>query len=380
MGNRVTLATATGLLVGAILAAPSAYADTTVKIGQVSPLSGELSHLGKDAEHGVQLAIEDLNAQKLSIGGQKITFALASQDDAADPKTAVLVAQKLIDEQVAAIIGHANSGTSIPASKIYSDAGIPMITPSATNPKLTAQGFQNVFRMVANDERQGKVIGSFLVKSLKVSRIAIVDDRTAYGQGLADEVEKAVQAAGGKVVRREYGTDKTTNWMAVLTSIRGTNPDGLVFAGGDTQAAALAQQAQRLGLKAKFIAGDEACTPQFIKLTGAAASGQMYCTLAGVPPTRMPQGPAFFKRFETRFGAPVQLYAPYAYDATMAVVQAMRDANSVDPKVFLASLHKLKMNGATGTIQFDGKGDIMNGAITVRQFEGGNWKDLDVVR
>nr|WP_316155094.1 branched-chain amino acid ABC transporter substrate-binding protein [Cupriavidus sp. BIC8F] len=380
MGNHATLPA--GLIAGVILTTtpPTAFADVMVKIGQVSPLSGELSHIGKDDENGVRLAIEDLNAQKLSIGGQKVTFALASQDDGADPKTAVLVAQKLVDERVAGVVGHANSGTSIPASKVYADAGIPMVTESATNPKLTAQGFNNVFRMVANDVRQGTVIGTFLVKNLKASSVAIVDDRTAYGQGLADEVEKAVLAAGGKVVRREYGTDKTTNWMAVLTSVRGQNPDGMVFAGGDTQGAALAQQAQRLGLKAKFIVGDEACTPQFIKLVGAAMTGQMYCTLAGVPPSRMPQGPAFFKRFEARFGTPVQLYAPYAYDAAMAMVQAMREANSVDPKIYLTSLRKLRMTGVTGPIQFDDKGDMMNGAITVRQFDGGAWKDLDVVR
>jgi branched-chain amino acid transport system substrate-binding protein len=191
-----------------------AQADVTVKIGQVSPLTGELSHIGKDDENGVQLAIEDLNAERIHIGGQPIRFVLDSQDDAADPKTAVTVAQKLVDDRVSGIVGHANSGTSIPASKIYSDAGIPMITESATNPKLTAQGYKSVFRMVANDVRQGTVIGTYLVKDLK---IAIVDDRTAYGQGLADEVEKAVKAAGGTVVDREYGTDKTTNWMAVLS-------------------------------------------------------------------------------------------------------------------------------------------------------------------
>ncbi len=382
MRYHATMTVTAGLLAGVILttAVPSAFADVTVKIGQVSPLSGELSHIGKDDENGVRLAIEDLNAQKLSIGGQKVTFALASQDDGADPKTAVLVAQKLVDEQVAGVVGHANSGTSIPASKVYADAGIPMITESATNPKLTAQGLKSVFRMVANDVRQGTVIGTFLVKNLKASRIAIVDDRTAYGQGLADEVEKAVVAAGGKVVRREYGTDKTSNWMAVLTSIRGQNPDGVMFAGGDTQGAALAQQAQRLGLKAKLIVGDEACTPQFIKLAGAAMTGQMYCTLAGVPPSRMPQGPAFFKRFEARFGTPVQLYAPYAYDAAMSMAKAMQEANSVDPKVYLPTLRNLRTTGVTGAIQFDDKGDIMNGAITVRQFEAGAWKDLDVVR
>ena len=230
----------------AVAASPLlAHADINVKIGQVSPLTGELSHIGKDDENGVRLAIEDLNAKKIRIAGQTVTFVLDSQDDAADPKTAVTVAQKLVDDGVAGVVGHANSGTSIPASKIYSDAGIPMITESATNPKLTAQGFKSVFRMVANDVRQGTVIGTYLVTNLKATKVAIVDDRTAYGQGLADEVEKAVKAAGGTVVDREYGTDKTTNWMAVLTTIKNHEPTGIVFTGGDTQAAAFAQQAQK---------------------------------------------------------------------------------------------------------------------------------------
>jgi branched-chain amino acid transport system substrate-binding protein len=357
-----------------------AQADVTVKIGQVSPLTGELSHIGKDDENGVRLAIEDLNAKKIHIGGQPITFVLDSQDDAADPKTAVTVAQKLVDDRVSGIVGHANSGTSIPASKIYSDAGIPMITESATNPKLTAQGYKTVFRMVANDVRQGTVIGTYLVKDLKATKVAIVDDRTAYGQGLADEVEKAVKAAGGTVVDREYGTDKTTNWMAVLTTIKSHIPDGIVFTGGDTQAAAFAQQAQRLGIKARLIAGDEACTPQFIKLAGASMNSDTYCTLAGVPPSKMPQGDAFFKRYQQRFGVEVQLYAPYAYDAVMAMVGAMQAADSTDPKVYLSKLQTLNLEGVTGPIQFDEKGDIRNGAITVRQFGQGDWHDRSVVR
>ncbi|MDQ0621013.1 branched-chain amino acid ABC transporter substrate-binding protein [Paraburkholderia graminis] len=357
-----------------------ACADMKVKIGQVSPLTGELAHIGKDDENGVLLAIEDLNSKKLVIGGQPVTFELDSQDDAADPKTAVTVAQKLIDDRVAGVVGHANSGTSIPASRIYASAAIPMITESATNPLLTQQGLKSVFRMVANDARQGSVIGNYLVRGLKATKVAIVDDRTAYGQGLADEIEKAVKSAGGTVVEREFGTDKTTNWMAVLTTIKNRRPDAIAFTGGDTQAAAFVQQMRRLGMTAKFIAGDEACTPQFIKLGGSSMTTDMYCTLAGVPPSQMPQGPAFFKRFEERFKTPVQLYAPYAYDAVMTMVAAMQAANSTDPKIYLPKLRAVKLDGVTGPIQFDEAGDIRNGAITVRQFGSNAWNDKSVVR
>jgi branched-chain amino acid transport system substrate-binding protein len=255
-----------------------------------------------------------------------------------------------------------------------------MISESATNPKLTEQGYRNVFRMVANDVRQGTVIGTYLAKDLKATKVAIVDDRTAYGQGLADEVEKAVKAAGGTVVDREFGTDKTTDWMAILTTIKNHMPSGIMFSGGDTQAAAFAQQARRLGIKAKLIAGDEACTPQFITLAGASMNEEMYCTLAGVPRARMPQGEAFFKRYQQRFGVPVQLYAPYSYDATMALASAMQAAGSTDPKVYLAKLHELRIDGVTGPIQFDTNGDIRNGAITVRRYGNGEWRDQSVVR
>lgn len=358
----------------------AAFADATVKIGQVSPLTGELAHIGKDDENGVRLAIEDLNSKKLRIGGQPVEFVLDSQDDAADPKTAVTVAQKLIDDRVAGVVGHANSGTSIPASRIYATAGIPMITESATNPLLTQQGLKSVFRMVANDVRQGAVIGTYLVRDLKAGKIAIVDDRTAYGQGLADQIERAVKASGGTVVDREFGTDKTTDWKAVLTTIKSHQPDAIAFTGVDTQAASFVQQMQKLAIKATFIAGDESCTPQFISLAGTSMNGNMYCTLAGVPPSRMPQGPAFFKRFQQRFGVPVQLYAPYAYDAVMAMATAMQLAGSTDPKVYLTKLQTVKFDGVTGPIEFDGTGDIRNGAITVRQFGQGVWNDKSVVR
>lgn len=369
------------LTFAALAASTSAsYANTTVKIGQVSPLTGELAHIGKDDENGVRLAIEDLNNRKLHIGGQPVTFELDSQDDAADPKTAVTVAQKLVDDGVAGVVGHANSGTSIPASRIYAGAGIPMITESATNPLLTQQGYKSVFRMVANDVRQGSVIGTYLVHDLKATKVAIVDDRTAYGQGLADQVEKAVKSAGGTVVDREFGTDKTTNWMAILTTMKSRRPDAIAFTGGDTQAAAFVQQMQKLNMTVKLIAGDEACTPQFIKVAGSAMTSDIYCTLAGVPPSQMPQGPAFFKRFEQRFNTPVQLYAPYAYDAVMTMTAAMQAANSTDPRVYLPKLQTIKTEGVTGPIQFDEAGDIKNGAITVRQFGQNVWNDKVVIR
>ncbi len=358
----------------------AAKADVTVKLGQVSPMTGPISHLGKDNEAGAILAIEDANARKIKIGGQLVKFELVSEDDGADPKTATVVAQKLVDAKVVGVVGHLNSGTSIPASKIYSDAGIPQITPSATNPKYTQQGFKTTFRVVANDVQQGGAMGSYAVTNLKAKTVAVIDDRTAYGQGLADQVEAKVKALGSKVVAREYGTDKTTDWMAILTSIKAKSPDVVIYGGMDATAGPLLQQMRRLGIKAKLVVGDGACSPEMIKLSGDGISGDAYCTEAGVPREQMPSGKAFFERFKKRFGMDVQVYAPYEYDAMSAIIEAMKAADSTDPAKYLPKLAAINTKGVTGTIAFDKNGDIKNGAVTVKQFQNGDWKPVQVVR
>ncbi len=363
-----------------LLAAGAAHADIVIKIGHVAALTGPIAHVGKDNENGARLAIEDLNAKKVKIGGQIAKFELVSEDDAGDPKTATVVAQKLADAKVAAVIGHLTSGTSIPASRIYSDAGIPQVSPSATNPKFTRQGYKTTFRMVANDIQQGGAMGRFAAQTLQAKTAAILDDRTAYGQGLADETEKALKAAGVKIVAREYGTDKTTDWQSVLTSVKAKQPDVLVYAGMDATAAPLLQQMRRLGMKSKYLASDGGCTSGMLQLAGSAMSSDAYCTEAGIPPEQMAQAKAFFPRFKQRFGVDVQLYAPYVYDAVMAVAQAMQQANSAEPAKYLPKLAALKTTGIVGDVQFDAQGDIRNAAVTVKQFKGGSWQAVQVVR
>jgi branched-chain amino acid transport system substrate-binding protein len=199
--------------------APAKPEIIVVKIGHVAPLTGPIAHLGKDNENGARLAIEDANAKKVEIDGKLVQFELLGEDDQADPKTGTVVAQKLVDAKVAGVVGHLNSGTTIPASAIYNQAGLPQISPSATNPKYTQQGFNTAFRVMANDIQQGSVVGTYAVKDLGGKKIAIIDDRTAYGQGLADEVEKAAKAAGATIVAREFTTDKATDFKAILTKI-----------------------------------------------------------------------------------------------------------------------------------------------------------------
>jgi branched-chain amino acid transport system substrate-binding protein len=353
----------------------AAPAEEVVKIGHVAPLTGGQAHLGKDNENGAKLAIEDANAKGITIGGKKIKFELVGEDDGADPKTGTVVAQKLVDAKVAGVVGHLNSGTTIPASKIYSDAGIPQISPSATNPKYTQQGFKTAFRVMANDVQQGSALGEFAAKELKAKKIAVIDDATAYGQGLADETEKAAKAAGSNIVAREHTTDKETDFKAVLTRIKSKSPDVIMYGGMDAQGGPMVKQMKELGIKAKFIAGDGVCSTEWAK--NPAADGE-YCSQAGLPPEKMPAAKDFVDRFTKKYG-PIQVYAPYSYDATMTLIEAMKKADSTDPKKYLDSLAKISYDGITAKIEFDDKGDTKNGFITMYQVKGGKLEPLSTI-
>ena len=232
-----------------------------VKIGHAGPLTGGIAHLGKDDENGARLAVDEATAASIKIGGKTVKFELMSEDDQADPKMGPTIAQKFADAKVAGVAGHLNSGVSIPASAVYNQAGIPMISGSATNPKLTEQGFKNVFRIVGRDDQQGPAIAQYLA-NMKVKKVAIADDATAYGEGLANEVEKTLKAAGVQIVAREKATDKTTDFKAILTKMKGKAPDAIFYGGMDATGGPMIKQARELGIKAVFSFGDGACTDE----------------------------------------------------------------------------------------------------------------------
>lgn len=358
-------------------AAPAAAPEVTVKIGHVAPLTGPQAHLGKDNENAARMAIDELNGKGVEIGGAKVKFELVAEDDQADPKQGTIVAQKLVDAKVAGVVGHLNSGTTIPASKIYFDAGIPQISPSATNPKYTQQGFATAFRVMANDVQQGKVLGEYAAKQLAAKTVAIIDDRTAYGQGLADEFEKAAVAAGAKITTREFTNDKATDFAAILTKIKSKKVDLIFFGGMDAQGGPMVKQMKSLGVKAKFLTGDGSFTPEFIKLAGPASEGQ-YASLPGVPLDQMPGGKAFGDAFTAKYG-PIQLYAPYVYDAVMVMADAMKRANSVDAAKYLPEIGKTDYQGVSAKIQFDDKGDLKGGAISLYQVKDGKWEYRETI-
>ena len=360
--------------------APSA---TVVKIGHVSPTSGGSAHLGKDNENGARLAIEELNAAGVMLDGKKITLELMVEDDASDPKQGTAVAQKLVDAKVAGVIGHLNSGTTIPASKLYSDAGIPQISPSATNPKYTRQGFKTAFRVVADDVHLGSTLGKYAVNTLKGKSIAVIDDRTAYGQGVADEFTKAVEAAGGKISAKEFTTDKATDFSAILTTIKAKQPDVVFFGGMDTVAGPMLKQMKSLGINAQFMGGDGICTTELPKLAGESmVDEQVFCAEAGGVEGEAKAGLEEFKtKYQVKFNMDVKLYSPYVYDATKVLVAAMVKANSSDPVKYLPALAATAdFKGVTGPITFDEKGDIKNGALTLMTFKGGQRTTLAVIR
>jgi branched-chain amino acid transport system substrate-binding protein len=362
-----------------------AFAQEVVTIAHVGPTSGAIAHLGKDNENGAKMAIEELNAAGVTIGGKKVTLKLMAEDDAGDPKQGTAVAQKLADAKVAGVVGHLNSGTTIPASRIYSDAGIPQVSPSATNPKYTRQGFKTAFRVVADDVALGGTLGRYAVKELKGKTVAVIDDRTAYGQGVAEEFAKAAKAAGADIAAREYTTDKATDFNAILTSIKGKKPDVVFFGGMDAVAGPMLRQMKSLGINAKFMGGDGICSTELVKLAGdAVTDNQVYCAEAGGVEKGSKFAKAkedFDKKFKAKFGVDVQVYAPYVYDSVKLMVAAMVKAGSSDPAKYLPELAKTtNYEGVTGSISFDEKGDIKNGALTLRTIKGGKLTELAVIR
>ena len=355
---------------------PAVEAAVVVTLGHAGPLTGSIAHQGKDDENGVALAIEQANHRKLVIGGQPVAFRMLSEDDQGDPKIGTTVAQKLVDARVVAVIGHLNSGVTIPASEIYNKAGIPVISGSATNPELTERGLKGVFRTVGRDDQQGPAIAAYIVNELKGRNVAIVDDKTAYGEGLASEVDKALRAAKVTIVGRERTTDKETDFKAILTRLKAKNPDVVFHGGMDATGGLMVKQARELGLKAQFAFGDGACTEEMSQLTGPAGEG-LACSQAGLPASAATR--EFREAFTKRYGE-TKLYAPFFYDATNVVIEAMRRANSTDPVKFTPEIYNVSVQGATGKIEFDAKGDRKDAEMTIFRLRGGKIVPVAVVR
>ncbi|NHZ63223.1 branched-chain amino acid ABC transporter substrate-binding protein [Massilia genomosp. 1] len=361
----------------------AAQAQDVIRIGHVAATSGAIAHLGKDNENGARMAVDELNAKGVVIGGKRYRVELLAEDDAGDPKQGTTVAQKLVDAKVRGVIGHQNSGTTIPASKIYYDAGIPQISPAASNPKYTRQGFNTAFRNIANDEQLGAALARYAVQDGKAKQIAVIDDRTAYGKGLADEFVKNVKKSGGaRIVAQQFTTDKATDFNAILTAIKATKPDLIFFGGMDAVAGPMLRQMKQLGMPVRFMGGDGMCSDSVPRLAGdGMADGQVICAEAGgVEPQQQKGLDAFRAAYRRRFGVEVMTYAPYAYDAMLAMVAAMQKAGSPDPAVYLPALAKGSYQGITGVVAFDARGDVKDGKLTLYTFKGGKRQRVAVIK
>jgi branched-chain amino acid transport system substrate-binding protein len=363
----------------AMVAGLASAQDAIVKIGHVAPMSGSQAHYGKDNENGARMAIDELNTQNISIGGKKLKFELIAEDDAADPKQGTAVAQKLCDSKVAGVVGHLNSGTTIPASKVYNDCGIPMVTGAATNPNLTKPGYKTTYRIIANDNALGAGLAFYAADALKLKKVAIIDDRTAYGQGVAEVFKKTALAKGMTVVDEQYTTDKATDFMAILTAVKSKAPDAVFFGGMDAQGGPMLRQMEQLGMSnVKFFGGDGICTAEIAKLAaGAKTIGNVVCAEGGSSLVKMPGGEAWKKRYDAKYPGQFQIYSPYTYDATFLLVDAMKRANSTDPKVYTPELIKSNYKGVTTTIGFEPNGELKNPAITLYVYKDGKKSALN---
>jgi branched-chain amino acid transport system substrate-binding protein len=349
----------------------SAHAEV-VKVGVAGPLTGGQSNFGKDDERGVRLAVEDLNRKPITINGQSVTFEVVSEDDAADPKTGVAIAQKLVDSGVKAVIGHYNSGVTIPASRIYNNAHVPMITGAASNPAITEQNLPYVFRLAANDNVMGARMAEYAAKELHAKRVAVIDDRTAYGSGVADVFVATAKKNGVEVVGREYSNDKATDFNAILTHLKSLKPDAIFYGGYYAQAASIGRQSRQLGLAVPILGGDGICSVDMPKLAAGSLDGRGYCAQGGAPLAKLQGGPEFASRYEKQFGAKNDVYAPAFYSATMLVAQAMKSANSTDPEKFVPVLRQMQFTTLVGKVAFDKTGEWIDAPVTVYKVSGDN--------
>ncbi len=375
------------LLLGAmaLVSADAVFAQTVVKIGHVGPISGPNALFGRESENGAKMAIDELNARGPKIGDTTVKFELVTEDDASDPKQGTTVAQKLVDAKINAVVGHFDSGTTIPASKIYFEAGIPQISPAATHTKYTQQGFTSAFRLVATDGQLGGTLGRYAVQVSKAKKIAVIDDRTAYGQGVVEEFVKGVKSkktSGAEIVAQQFTNDKATDFSAILTAIKDKSPDLIFFGGMAAVGGPLLKQMKELGINARFMGGSGICTDELAKLAGNGMSDdQVVCAEAGGVEESGKKALGDFKAaFKKKFNADAQICAPYSYDAVMVFAEAMKKANSADPAKYLPFLAKTNYKGVSGPIAFDTKGDIRDGTLTLYTFRGGKRVPLTVTK
>lgn len=352
-----------------------------VFIGFVGPLTGPNADFGNDSRNAAVMAIEQANTDGVNIGGFPTHITLVTEDDQRNPQVGIMAARNLIGSKVSGVVGYINSGTAIPASPIFESANVPLITPSASNPQLTHQGFKNVFRAIANDTQQGEAIGKFAVSLLDAHRIVILDDGTRYGTDLASAAESEVKKSGAEVILHgTYSATDSASLERFFAKIETVQFDVFLYGGDDSSAIQPLIRLRELNDRVPFVAGDGICTDKMISGARSILNSSTYCTTGDVPLEYMVSGAGFAAKYKERFGSAPKTYAPYTYDAVMALLQAMKEANSVDPLYYRDKLRGLEMHGITGDVNFDGNGDLIHPSITLYNFNENRWMMMKVIR
>lgn len=343
--------------------------QVTVKIGVVAPMSGALAYYGKDIANGAQIAVDELNSDHFTIGGKRARFELVIEDDKASPDEGKAAATRLIDADVAAVFGHFNSGVSIAAAPLYAQAGIPQLSVS-TNPKYTRMGLKTAFRLTADDIQQGATLARLITEKLRAKSLYVVDDRTLFGAGIADEVDRTVKARKLQMLR-ESVDPKSAKYAELAQRIKEANADTVFFGGDEAGGLPLLKAVRSAGSSARFVVADAMCDASTIKGAQGSADANYYCTVAGVPPSWLSSGIGFMEMYKTKFGAP-GAYSTLSYDGIHVLAQAMQQAGSAKPETYLPVLAKGSFSGKIqGSIEFDNKGDIKDGTVVIYQSIGG---------
>ncbi len=349
---------------------------TKVRIGYAAPLTGDNALWGEGMKRAAELAIKEANeSQEVKDAG--FEFELVPNDDQGDPKQAVNVANAIVaDQGIVGVIGHFNSGCSIPASTVYNEGGMPMISVSS-NPQLTAQGYENVFRIVAKDDAQGAFAGELVYDKLGFKNVALIDDSTAYGQGLATEFEAVFTGKGGKIILKEKVQPKDVDFSALVTKLKSAKPEAVYYAGALNEGALLSKQMKEAGLKVPVIGGDMIYTADYVKLAGAGNAEGDVATALGLPLDQLPKGVEFKEKYAAEYdGAAPEAYDVYAYDQARIFVAAVLKAGKADRAAVTAAIASGTFEGATGAVAFDENGDNKEQAISSYKVEAGEWKQM----
>ncbi|MCH7344800.1 branched-chain amino acid ABC transporter substrate-binding protein [Pelomonas sp. CA6] len=357
------------VMAAALVAAGASQAQERVRIGFMSPITGPQAGNGVDNRDAVQLAIKELNAKGLKVAGKTIQFELDINDDTADPRQGVQVAQTLVDKKVKFVLGPYNSGVTMPASRVFADGGVVVFT-VASNPKITTQGHNNLFRIGATDNQLGAKMAAYAGQDLKIKTVAVIDDRTAYGQGVAQEFSDQAKRMGIKIVAKEFTTDKATDFSSILTAVRAAKPDAVFYGGYSSQAGPMLRQMRSLGITAPLLGGDGICSSETATLSQIAGELNVYCTQGGSIIDRSDKGKKFAERYRAEFKRDPLTYAAAFYDGAYLLASAIEATQSTDPKKIIEHVAKGSYAGVAGEYSYDAKHDLRSSAVTVFTFKG----------